>query len=525
MFMLPRRPVLRLAALAALVSAPLVPAVAHQPARAAAPWPSFLRPRAAAPLPNAVRSNTGVGHALISGVADVAPTSFIASLDTMKESMDSLNNPLTPAQIANDVNLSASLNTTHITVDTPYDDPGYAQQWADAIRAAGKHVWFRMSYDSWLGIYGAAATMTPAGYESAMRAFILAHASLFQPGDIFDPCPEPEQGAYWAAAYGPSWDWSPAPPNAATRESNAFVRDTSSVAAAAFQQIGVAGVNTTVRSMNPFIVEHDLEPATVAQLGRVTIDSYPEAGTTDPATAARARVDEMNGIENQWRVPIVVGEMGYSTQALVSDAVQEPVLSAEFRALQGLPYLAGVNYWTGAGYAAPDRYNGTRVFTGTVGAWTLRPAAVDLSAFFAAEAQTSPATLMIAAPPSTNTATPTMTPPPATATSTATTPPTATSTATTPPTATSTATTPPTATSTATMPPTWTTTPSRTVTATSTVQARRHATATPTPRATPPTPTARPTPRPTRTPAARPTPTRTSRSYGGKRPRSGSTGV
>ncbi len=432
--------------------------------------------------------------------------------------MDSLNNPLTPAQIANDVNLSASLNTTHITVDTPYDYPDYARQWVDAIRAAGKHVWFRMSYDSWLGIYGAAPTMTPAGYESAMRAFILAHPGLFQPGDIFDPCPEPEQGAYWAATYGPSWNWSPAPPNAATREYNAFVRDTSSIAAAAFQQIGVAGVSTTVRSMNPFIVEHDLEPSTVAQLGRLTIDSYPEAGTTDPAAAARARVDEMNGIENQWRVPIVLGEMGYSTQALVSDAVQEPVLSAEFRALQGLPYLAGVNYWTGAGYAAPDRYNGTRVFTGTVGAWTLRPAAVDLSAFFATEAQFSPSTLMIAAPPSTDTATPTMTPLPATATSTVTV---ATATATsTPPSPTTTAS------PTATTAPTRTRTPSSTVTPTptSTVPAPRHATATPTPHGALPTPTARATPRPTRTPPARPTPTRTPRSYG-RRLRIGSTGV
>jgi len=459
----------------------------------------------------------------------------------MKESMDSLNNPLTPAQIANDVNLSASLNTTHITVDTPYDYPDYARQWVDAIRAAGKHVWFRMSYDSWLGIYGAAPAMTPAGYESAMRAFILAHPGLFQPGDIFDPCPEPEQGAYWAATYGPSWDWSPAPPNAATREYNAFVRDTSSIAAAAFQQIGVAGVNTTVRSMNPFIVEHDLEPSTVAQLGRLTIDSYPEAGTTDPATAARARVDEMNGIENQWRVPIVLGEMGYSTRALVSDAVQEPVLSAEFRALQSLPYLAGVNYWTGAGYAAPDRYNGTRVFTGTVGAWTLRPAAVDLSAFFAAEAQTSPSTLMIAAPPSTDTATPAMTPLPATATPTMTPlPATATPTMTPlPATATSTVTvatatatsTPPspttTASPTATTTPTRTGTPSSTVTPTptSTVPAPRHATATPTPHGASPTPTGRATPRPTRTPTARPTPTRTPRSYGGRRLRSGSTGV
>lgn len=429
--------------------------------------------------------------------------------------MDSLNNPLTPAQIANDVNLSASLNTTHITVDTPYDYPDYARQWVDAIRAAGKHVWFRMSYDSWLGIYGAAPTMTPTGYENAMRAFILAHPVLFQPGDIFDPCPEPEQGAYWAATYGPSWSWGPAPPNTATREYNAFVRDTSSIAAAAFGQIGVGGIVTTVRSMNPFIVEHDLEPSTVAQLGQLTIDGYPDANTTDPAMAARNRLNEMNLIENQWHVPLVVGEMGYSTQALVSDAVQEPVLAAEFRALQSLPYLTGVNYWTGAGYAAPDRYNGTRVFTGTVGAWTLRPAALDLSAFFAAESQTSPLLAaaaqafpspLVSAPPATNSPAPTAAAAPPTVTSTAAiaAAPFPSSTAT----ATSSATT-----LTGMRTATGTATP--TVSPAATLPAPRRATTAPH-RATP-TPTTHAASRPTRTPTPLATPTRTPQLYGGRR--------
>ena len=329
-------------------------------------------------------TDSSVAHA--ARAASIGPA-FIASLDTMKESMDTLNARLTPAQITQSVNLAASLNVNYVTVDTPYDYPDYAQQWVNAIRATGKHVWFRMSWDAWLGLYNVPATMTPVAFEQATKSFILAHPTLFRPGDIFDVCPEPEQGRYWAATYGPSWDWSPAPPNAATREYNAFVRDGSTIAATAFQQIGVAGVVTTVRSMNPFIIEHDLEASTVNLLGRLTADSYPEGATTSPAVAVAARLQEMRAMEAVWPVPIVLGEMGYSTAALVSDTVQETVLKQEFAALATLPYLTGLNYWVGAGYQAPDRYNGTVVFKGTTGAWTARPAAYDLASFFASELQ------------------------------------------------------------------------------------------------------------------------------------------
>src|SRR4051812_46598027 len=45
---------------------------------------------------------------------------FIASIDTMKESRDQEKYQIsfTDAKIANDVNLAATLNPTHITVDT-----------------------------------------------------------------------------------------------------------------------------------------------------------------------------------------------------------------------------------------------------------------------------------------------------------------------------------------------------------------------------------------------------------------------
>ena len=324
------------------------------------------------------------------GVRAGATLPFITAIDTMKESMDTLNNRLTPVQIANDVQVASSLHANYVTVDTPYDYPDYAQQWVDAIRAAGKHVWFRMSWNAWLGMYDVPGTMTPGGFEAATRAFIMAHPAMFRAGDVFDICPEPEQGKYWALTYGVSWDWSPMIPNAATTAYNAFVRDGTVLAQNTFQQIGVKGVITTIRSMTPFVIEHDLEPATVSLLGQVTGDSFPEGVTIEPVAATNARISELQAMEAAWPVPVVLGEMGYSTAALVNDIQQEAVLRAEFTALRAIPYLAGVNYWVGAGYQTPDQYNGTRLFSGTTGAWSPRPAATDLATFFSAESPISP---------------------------------------------------------------------------------------------------------------------------------------
>jgi hypothetical protein len=311
---------------------------------------------------------------------------MITSIDTMKESRDTETRPLSDAQIADDVNLAASLNTNYITVDTHWDYPDYMQRWVNAVRATGRHVWFRIHPNQWGDNNGTTGIMTPAEYEASEQAFIAAHPALFQPGDILDPCPEPENGPYWIATYG--YGWTSNAPNAATEAYNAFIRQTSAIADAALHAAGIYGVITGVRSTNSFFATHPgvLEPATVAALGHVTFDSYPEGTTTDPATAAAARANEIEAVARAWpAVPIVLGEVGYSDKIAVSDATQDSVLRAEFAAILPIGAVAGINYWVGAGTDDSGGY--THIFGGATGAWTLRPAALDLAAFFAQEQQ------------------------------------------------------------------------------------------------------------------------------------------
>ena len=311
------------------------------------------------------------------------PLTF-TSIDTMKESRDTETRPLTDAQIADDVDLAASLSPAYITVDTHYEYPDYMRHWVQAIRATGRHVWFRIHPNQWGNNNGTSGIMSPQAYEDAERAFLQANASLFQPSDILDPCPEPENGLYWQATYG--YGWTGNAPNTATREYNAFIRATSDIADATLHQARIYGVITTVRSTNSFFATHPgpLEPETVARMGRVTVDSYPEGTTTDPATAAAARLGELQSIEAAWGVPVVIGELGYSNRVPVDDRTQAQVLAAEFQALATLPYLEGLNYWVGAGTDNSGGY--THLFAGGTGTWTLRPAAAVVGSFFASGA-------------------------------------------------------------------------------------------------------------------------------------------
>lgn len=260
---------------------------------------------------------------------------------------------------------------------------------------------------------------------------------------------------------------------------------------------------TTVRSTNSFFATHPgpLEAATVARMGRLTVDSYPEGTTTDPAAAAAARANELLAVEGAWGVPVVIGEMGYSNDLPVDDATQAAVLHAEFGALAGLPFLAGVNYWVGAGTNNSGGY--THLYSGGTGAWGLRPAAAELDAFYAAYG------VGIPPPPATATPSPTLTAAPS---GTATASPTSTGTAALPsPTGTGTATATATGTATATPTNTPRAVPSATVTVSSTATATARPSSTATASSTR-TPGATGTQTATRTltPTAQPSDTRTS---------------
>lgn len=311
---------------------------------------------------------------------------FIASIDTMKESMDTdaPGRQLNDGEIASDVGAAGRLGGTHITVDTYWDYPGYMGHWVAAVRATGKHVWFRLHPSAWEGDNGMVASLAPTDYLRLEQDFIASHSSLFRPGDILDPCPEPENSPYWRKVYGPGWTSQ----RAAADAYNNFIEQTTNIAQRALRHAGVRGVATTIRSTSAWFALHPaiLYPSTIAHLGVITVDSYPDGASLDPANAARARVLELDAIERVRRVPVVLGEMGYSTRMLVDDATQQAVLAAEFVALRPLPYLVGVNYWVGAGSA---RYDGTRLFAGVPGNWSLRPAAHEVAAFYGVRTRTN----------------------------------------------------------------------------------------------------------------------------------------
>lgn len=106
-----------------------------------------------------------------------APQLEFTSIDTMKESMDTDSWGLTATEIADDVNLAASLNPTYITVDTHMNNPAYMAEWVNAVRATGKHVWFRIHWNHWEGDNGTSPDMTPSQYLSQLSTFISQHTA------------------------------------------------------------------------------------------------------------------------------------------------------------------------------------------------------------------------------------------------------------------------------------------------------------------------------------------------------------
>ncbi len=312
----------------------------------------------------------------------------ITSVDTMKDSKDTSapKNQLSSAVIQQGVSLAATMAVTHITLDTSYDYPDYYATWVAAIRVTGKSIWFRCHWDAWEGNNGAPATLTSAQYLTQTVAFINAHPSFFQSGDIFDACPEAENGAYWNATYGVNALTTSAP-NTATDAYNQFHLDCKNLMDAAFAANGITGVITGVHSASGFyaLTNACLYPATVAKLGYITTDSYPSGmNSLDPATVAAALVTELNQVAAAHPgVPLVLGETGWHGTFAEPDLLQQQVIAAICATLGSAlapPTMVGMNYWVAQGM---DSWPATtRLFSGSRGSWTLRPAALTLSAFY-----------------------------------------------------------------------------------------------------------------------------------------------
>lgn len=322
------------------------------------------------------------------GADAAARTIIFRSVDTMKESMDQIDpDRLTPAQKEDTCSLIASMHTTHITIDTMYDYPDVMKAWIDAVRSTGKNVWFRCHWAGWEGNYGVPANITSSEYISMTVNFIRAHPTFFKPGDILDACPEPENGKYWAAAYGNSW--VNGSPNKATDDYNAFFVSLSRECSNALSKAGVKGVITNIRSTSGWwaFSPSALYDSSVQAMGCVTTDSYVGQDTSiTPEASLDLFQTELNRIHEVRNLPVVIGEFGWSIDGNTTDEKQESILKPWFSWLEKLNWIDGINYWCGPGYATSGSGNdGTtdKIFSGTTGNWHLRPAAYDLSNLYA----------------------------------------------------------------------------------------------------------------------------------------------
>jgi hypothetical protein len=346
---------------------------------------------------------------------------FIGSVDTMKLSKDQVTGGFT-SDDAQAVDLTASMAVTHITVDTPLEYPSVMAAWAQKIHNDGKRVWFRLgSFNGGNLAHGdssrATGYKTPydgypefaPGYLTNLHKLMLAHPGLIRAGDILDGDSEVENSTWWKANYGcrvqqactPCPDiahmTSAAYPCSPVSEFNHFLQVMTQQENRDLVALGVSPcatpsstncVLTQAHSTDPGTAEHELSEATVKAMGNlVTIDAYPERKTIDPGAAAKKWLLNLQHWYEVWKargltVTVLVGEWGYSNKINVGDATQAAVIQAEIDAFQTVPYLLGTNYWVGPGWEGDGGY--TQIFTHASGSWKFRPAAPEVSNFYAA---------------------------------------------------------------------------------------------------------------------------------------------
>lgn len=294
------------------------------------------------------------------------------SIDTMKESRD--KNNLTQAQIQQHINLLATFDLTHITLDCGFDDDfqtdAYRQLWVDAVRATGKSIWWRPGYVTDTG------DETIQELKDRAKVYPNSKPTWFLDGDIYDWHPE---STPYKATFG--WSGSGGADQTTLDTWNEYLQDMMDELDAIFQGQGKNNVDTKMVSFTQFNATASLDSTTVSKMGKVCYDSYPAKYKYDvPKNVAAVLHDIWYTHEVKWNVPIIISEWGYPNLYATTDEEQRATIRQVLYELSELDYFAGFNYWVGAGSDTAGGY--TYILEGGSGNWTKRPAAYVLDAFF-----------------------------------------------------------------------------------------------------------------------------------------------
>lgn len=266
----------------------------------------------------------------------------IQSIDAMKDTKDAICGPRPLDWINKWLDKAVELSAQYIAISTPYENPScgdalsYTKTWVKAIRAHGLHVWHRHMPLSFEGIYSVNKNNS-TNYLNLISTYIKNNPDLFQDGDIFTPIPEPQNGGIQGITYCANsvCQFQSAP------AFNQWLRDAMTTSKNAFAAIGKNNMKIGYFGFDGFVAWGDknpdwhgiLEDSTVAQMGNITIDHYPETvgETMDQAlTALQAKYPT---------TPIVIGEYGTVNGQNVNQEVTDTLTAAKNH------HVVGFNYW------------------------------------------------------------------------------------------------------------------------------------------------------------------------------------
>lgn len=263
----------------------------------------------------------------------------IQSIDTVKYSRDASRayraDPATAeATIHRQLQLVAETGATHVAIGTPYDEEFLPVliQWVSAARRHGLSVWFRGNWAGWEQWFGY-PPIDRAEHLRATEAFITNHSELFADGDIFDACPECENG-------GPG-DPRRTGDIAGHRQ---FLLDEYRATTHAFARIG-KNVRTNIHSMNGDVARLLMDrPTTRALGGIVAIDHY--------VTTPEELVRDIQALRAYSGGEIILGEFGVpipNIHGSLSDAAQAAWIQSALKHLAAVDGIVGINYWSQSG--------------------------------------------------------------------------------------------------------------------------------------------------------------------------------
>lgn len=264
----------------------------------------------------------------------------VQSIDTMKYSRDLASEKLQDvtfdSEIARQMRLIAKTGATHVAIATPYDEKflPFLERWVVAARAENLNVWFRGNWSGWEGWFNYPKKMTRAEHLQKTENFILQHADLFVDGDIFNACPECENGG-------------PGDPrhNNDVNGHRQFLRAEYAATKSAFAKINKK-VASNYFSMNGDVARLIMDKdTTVALDGLVVIDHY--VPTPRKLAADIHEIAEASGgkvVLGEWGVPIpdIHGQMTEKERAEWVDQALVELLKLD-------QDLVGMNYWLAVG--------------------------------------------------------------------------------------------------------------------------------------------------------------------------------